>query len=402
MKNRKTYIIADFVKTLGVARTTLKDWMTRYEEYIEFEVRGHRKIYFDSSLDVLKEIAEMRGNGKTASEIMIELSDKHPVNVDVAHEIEAPEIEVSKIEIPKTEQKHFPVKNNPLVEVVLPIVKQQNEEMERMLTGKLHDMASNLHEAQLASLLPIVKRQNEKMERMLTGKLHDMASNLHRNQLDSNNISKQSSRRLLLVIALILTLVVTVVLTSSNIYYVLMHQKEDLRSVEKSLEKTIARSKELFVSELQKRAKADEEQKLKLQNLATMLERNKKNSHQDIASLQNDLKEQQKTFKVMLDKYNKLMTEQRKDVTSLLKGTFDKERGVVVGKIDELIKQSLRDKHSDGKENMQILELKQALFDLREKMEILKREKEKAEKSAMPASFFPNPNKSTARPVAKK
>ncbi len=402
MKNRKTYIIADLVNILGVARTTLKDWLTRYEEYIEFEVRGHRKIYFDSSLDVLKEIAEMRKAGKSASEILLKLSDKHPVNVDVAHEIEAPEIKVSKIEVPKIEQENFPVKNNPLIEVVLPIVKQQNEEMERMLSGKLHDMASNLHEAQLASLLPIVKRQNEKMERMLTGKLHDMASNLHRNQLDSNNVLKQSSRRILLIIALILTLVVTVVLTSSNIYYVLMHQKEDLRSVEKSLEKTISQSKELFVSELQKRAKADEEQKLKLQNLATMLERNKKNSHQDIADLKNNLNEQQKTFKAMLDKYNKLIAEQRKDVTSLLKGTFDKERGVVVGKIDELIKQNVRDKHSDGKENMQILELKQTLFDLREKMEILKREKEKAEKSVIPASFFPNPNKPMTRPVAKK
>jgi len=392
MENRKTYIIADFVKTLGVARTTLKDWLTRYEEYIEFEVRGHRRIYFESSLDILKEIAKMRNAGKTASEILSELSDKHPVNVDVTHEVEEPEIEV-----PKVEQENFPVKNSPLVDILLPIIKQQNEEMENMLSGKLHDMASNLHEAQLASLLPIVKRQNEKMERMLTGRLHDMASNLHRNQLDSNNLSKQSSRRILLVIALILTLVVAVVLSSSNIYYVLMHQKDDLKSVEKSLEKTISRSNELFVSELQKRAKIDKERMLKLQNLSAMLEHNKKNSSQDIASLKDDLKEQQKTFKAMLDKYNKLMLEQSKNETSLVKGTFDKERGLVVKKIDELIKQSAQDKFLEGKENTQILELKQEIFDLREKIEALKREKEKAEKSAIPASFFPNPNKPVIR-----
>ncbi|MBU8902827.1 MAG: MerR family transcriptional regulator, partial [Victivallales bacterium] len=89
MDSNKTYIIADFVKILDVPRTTLKDWMTRYEEYIEFEIRGRRKIYFESSLLVLKEIAKMRKNGQASSEIILALSCKHPVNVDIAHEIEA-------------------------------------------------------------------------------------------------------------------------------------------------------------------------------------------------------------------------------------------------------------------------------------------------------------------------
>jgi hypothetical protein len=397
MENRKTYIIADFVKILGVARTTLKDWLARYEEYIEFEVRGHRKIYFDSSLKILKEIAEMRGKGQTASEILAELSRKHPVNADITHEVGIPQIEK-----PETEENHFPVKNNPLVEAILPIVKQQNEEMERMLSGKLHDMASNLHEAQLSSLLPIVKRQNEKMERMLTGKLHDMASNLHRNQLDANQLSKQSSRRILLVIALILTLVVAVILTSSNIYYVLMNQKQHFNSVEKNLEESISQNKDLFVSEIQKRAKADEEQKFKLQNLTVMLERNNKSAHKDITNLKSSLDSQQKAFNAMMDKYNKAMNERREQEISLFEKTFDKKRGVLLEKIDELAKKTAANKSSDENETMQVLELKQKLFDLREKMDILQREKEKAEKSVITASFFPNPNRPMIRPAKKK
>jgi len=389
MDNSKTYIIADFVKILDVPRTTLKDWMTRYEDYIEFEIRGRRKIYFESSLNVLKEIAEMRKAGKTAPEIILELSYNHPVNADITHEIKAPKIDMSTIEVPAVNQKHFPIKNNPIVEALLPIIKQQNEEMEHMLTNKLHDMASNLHEAQLASLLPIVKRQNEKTERMLTGKMHDMAENLHRNQLDGNRLTKQSARRLLLVIALILTMVVAIVLTSSNIYYLLMNQKRDLRSVEKSLKKNISQSKDLFINEIQKRKKSEKEQMLKLQKLSTMLEDNKENSHNNITKLKNIIEEQQKSFTKMMKKYSNLVTEQRKNETDLFKGTVDKERGFVMKKIDELIRQNTRDKLSEQQEDAKVLELKEKIFELKQKMKVLEEKASGTGRSTLPASYFP-------------
>lgn len=401
MENSKTYIIADFVKILDVPRTTLKDWLMRYEEYIEFEIRGRRKIYFDSSLAVLKEIAEMRKDGKTVPEILLELSYKHPVNVDFTHEIEIPKIENSEINVPEIEHKNFPVNNNPFIESLLPIVKQQNHEMERMLTSKLHDMAENLHEAQLASLLPIVKRQNEKLERMLTSKLHDMADNLHRNQLDNTNISRQSARRILLVIALVLTLVVAVVLTSSNIYYVLMHQKEDLRLVEKNLERTLAQSKELFISENLKRKEHNKEQMLKLQNLTTLLEKSKESSSKDIADLKADLKEQQKVFIVMMEKYNELVAEQRKSVAELLKGTLDDKEGSMAKKLDTLIKQSARDKILEEQESSKIRDFKEKVFELEHKIKALEREKAKAARIALPASYFPDPRKPVIRSIGK-
>jgi hypothetical protein len=126
MENSKTYIIADFVKILDVPRTTLKDWLTRYEDYIEFEIRGRRKIYFESSLNVLKEIAEMRQSGKTAPEIMVELSYNHPINADIAHSMETPKMGMPTLEVPAVDvsnvsQEHFPVKNNPLVEITVPL-----------------------------------------------------------------------------------------------------------------------------------------------------------------------------------------------------------------------------------------------------------------------------------------
>ena len=395
MENSRTYIIADLVKELDVPRTTLKDWLMRYEEYIEFEIRGRRKIYFDSSLNILKEIEEMRKEGKTAPEILLELSYKHPVNADFTHEVEIPKIEAPEMEISRGGKEHFLVKNNPFVEAVLPLVKQQNQEMERVLTGKLHDMAENLHEAQLATLLPIVKRQNEKMERMLTGKLQDMTENLHRNQLDNTKLSRQSARRILLVIALILTLVVAVVLTSSNIYYVLMHQKEDLRLVEKNLERTFEKNKELYISETQKRQRSEEEQMLKLKDLTKMLENNNKSSSKEIANLKNNLEEQQKTFLIMMEKYNKLVYEQRTNAAELLKGALSKEQGAVVKKIDELIKKSTQDRLLEEKGNIQKLEFKAKIFELKQKIRTLEQEKLKAEQSA----YYPEPRKPVIRNV---
>ena len=402
MENSKTYIIADFVKILDVPRTTLKDWLMRYEEYIEFEVRGRRKIYFDSSLEVLREIAEMRKEGKTAPEISLELSYKHPVNVDFTHEVDIPKIEHSEINVPEVGNKSYSVNNNPFVESLLPIVKQQNHEMERMLTNKLHDMAENLHEAQLASLLPIVKKQNEKLERALVSKLHNMADDLHRTQLDSARVSKQSSRRILLVIALILTLVVAVVLTSSNIYYVLMHQKQDLMLVEKNLERTLAQSKEMFISENLKRKKHEKEQMLKLHNLTTLLKKSKENASKDIASLKADLKEQQKAFIDMMEKYNKLVHEQRNGVAELIKGALgDNKEGSVAKKLDELIKQNERDKVLEEKESSKIRDFKEKVFELEQKIKTLEREKEKAARTALPASYFPDPRKPVIRSVGK-
>lgn len=398
MENSKTYIIADLVKELDVPRTTLKDWLMRYEDYIDFEIRGRRKVYFDSSLKILKEIAEMRLEGKTAPEILLELSYKHPVNADFTHEVEVPKIEPPETAVGGLRNEHFLMKNNPFVEALMPIVKQQNHEMEQMLTTKLHDMAENLHEAQLASLLPIIKRQNEKTERLLTGKLHDMTENIHRNQLDTTRVSRQSARRILLVIALILTMLVAVVLTSSNIYYMLMHQRNDLRLIERNLQKNLEKSRELYLSENLKRKEYEKEQVLKLKNLTKTLEDNKLSSSKEIAGLKGDLRGQQKAFTVMMEKYNRLVEEQRSGTEELLRKIFSKEQGAVVKKIDELIKQGVQDKAQETRDNTKILELKEKIFELKRKIGTMEEEKEK--EKALPSSYLLDPRKPVIRNVA--
>ncbi len=360
MKNRKTYIIADFVKILGVARTTLNDWMIRYEQYIESEVRGHRKIYFATSLNVLMDIAEMRDAGKTSSEILTELSNRHPVNADIAPEP------------PREEKKHLSAKKDSSFEALPPIGKQQSGEMGQLLVRQLQDLASELHKTQLDAILPVVKQETARLERIMIRKLQDMALDLHQIQLDANHLAKQSSNRLLLVIALVLTLGVALILTTSNIKTALIDQQKNFDSAQQNLKKNISENKLLFIAESEDRKIANKQQQFKLQNISATLERNNKNSRQDIDNLKANLSVQQKTFDVMMNKYGSNVLQQSVAEINLLKKAFEQERRVLVEKMDKLIK-----------EKTQIIELQKKVSELREKIDVLGREKVKAAKAAL-------------------
>jgi hypothetical protein len=84
MEKRKNYSITDLVNELKLPRSTVNDWLVRYEQYIELSKRGKRKLFFDSSLKVLQEISELRSRGKSSFEIEQELARRHPLQAEVA------------------------------------------------------------------------------------------------------------------------------------------------------------------------------------------------------------------------------------------------------------------------------------------------------------------------------
>lgn len=360
MGNRQTYIIADLVKDLGVARTTLNDWMVRYEQYIESEVRGHRKIYFASSLNVLKDIAEMRDAGKTSSEILNELANKHPVNADIAPEL------------PREEKKISSLKKETSLETLPASGKKKTEEMGQLLVRQLQSLASELHETQLDSMLPIVKKETEKLEKMLVRRLQDMALDLHQIQLDANHLAKQSSNRLLLVIALVLTLGVALIMTTSNIKTVLTDQQKEFDSSQQNLKKNISENKLLLIAEGENRKIASKQQEFKLKNIAAAIASNNKDSRQNINNLKADLAAQQKTFDLMMSKHSSTVLQKSVAEIRLLKKAFEQDRRTLLEKMDKLIK-----------EKAQILELQKKVFELREKIDVLEKEKTKVAKDAL-------------------
>ena len=82
MSNEETvrYTVMELSDHLGVKRTTVNDWLTKYAMYIESSVQGKRKTYTERSLEVLKTIARLRGEGLSSFEIESKLSELFAVH----------------------------------------------------------------------------------------------------------------------------------------------------------------------------------------------------------------------------------------------------------------------------------------------------------------------------------
>lgn len=82
--SQTTYSAAALAAAVGVPRTTINDWLTRYEDYIDSIAVGKRKVYSENSLAVLQEIAALRDAGKSSIEIEAVLAGKHGIKPEVA------------------------------------------------------------------------------------------------------------------------------------------------------------------------------------------------------------------------------------------------------------------------------------------------------------------------------
>ena len=82
----ENYSAAALAAELGVPRTTLNDWLTRYDSYIDVQLSGKRKVYSAGTLEVLREVARLRDEGKSAAEIENFLEQHHGVTPEFAVE----------------------------------------------------------------------------------------------------------------------------------------------------------------------------------------------------------------------------------------------------------------------------------------------------------------------------
>ena len=93
-ENRR-FLASDLSQELELPRSTINDWLTRYAEYLESENRGKRRFYSEKSLNILREIAELRNAGKSSFEIEQQLAARYGIRPEVAHP-EDPETAVAE------------------------------------------------------------------------------------------------------------------------------------------------------------------------------------------------------------------------------------------------------------------------------------------------------------------
>lgn len=94
MSDVRKYTVIELAEVLNVPRTTVTDWLVRYSSYIEFKNQGKRKVYTDASVNVLKEISELRNKGLSSFDIEEELAKRHPVHGVVSDHMQAEEEEL--------------------------------------------------------------------------------------------------------------------------------------------------------------------------------------------------------------------------------------------------------------------------------------------------------------------
>ena len=102
MSDFKKYTVIELAEVLNVPRTTVTDWLVRYASYIEYKVQGKRRIYIDASVNVLKEISELRNKGLSSFDIEEELAKRHPVHGVVSEQLQVEEGEVPREESDST------------------------------------------------------------------------------------------------------------------------------------------------------------------------------------------------------------------------------------------------------------------------------------------------------------
>ena len=134
----KTYTVIELAETLGVARTTVNDWLSRYTQYIDFKMVGRRRVYTESALAVLKEISELRNKGLAGADIETELAKTHPVRPEPADAVPPPQQDsprenaAGKVPVPV-----------PADEFAL-IAKKQSDELGKIIAESFRDMADRM------------------------------------------------------------------------------------------------------------------------------------------------------------------------------------------------------------------------------------------------------------------
>ena len=143
----KNYTVMELAEQIGVPRTTINDWLARYSMYIDTVTQGKRKVYPETALAVLREVAALRSAGKAFSEIETELAAKHPIQA-----VPLPPQDEAKSE-PKKEEKPSdgaaPAQPDPAASreggtALVPL--QQTEEIGRLIGESFRNMDQRIKE----------------------------------------------------------------------------------------------------------------------------------------------------------------------------------------------------------------------------------------------------------------
>ena len=86
--NQDFYTVSEIGEKLNIPRTTINDYLARYGHYASGIMRGKRRVYSASTLELIREINRMRTDGAGYSAIEEELGRKFPVQAELHTQVD--------------------------------------------------------------------------------------------------------------------------------------------------------------------------------------------------------------------------------------------------------------------------------------------------------------------------
>ncbi len=73
MNEQRLFSVSDLADKIGVPRTTITDWLGKYERFTEMRIQGKRRFYTEKTLAVLTKVSELRTAGHSLNDIKDDL-----------------------------------------------------------------------------------------------------------------------------------------------------------------------------------------------------------------------------------------------------------------------------------------------------------------------------------------
>ena len=140
----------ELAEQIGVPRTTINDWLARYSIYIDTVTQGKRKVYPETALAVLREVAVLRNSGKAFAEIEKELAAKHPIQAVPLPPQEEVKTEKNNAEHPAG-SSDSPSGQSSGSEATALVSRQQPEEIGRLIGESFRNMDQRIQELEILS-----------------------------------------------------------------------------------------------------------------------------------------------------------------------------------------------------------------------------------------------------------
>lgn len=190
----KNYTVMELAEQVGVPRTTINDWLTKYSSYVSFTMQGKRRTYSERTLAMLKSVSELREKGASSFEIETELSKLYAIHGEPV----LPGLEQTTAEGLK-ESADLPNTSSSDAEVVT------QEEKFAILAKNNADLVSARFDEQFNSIMERMEKLDKSDEALkhFDGKFESMAARF--DELDkAAREGRKSARTAYLLLALIL------------------------------------------------------------------------------------------------------------------------------------------------------------------------------------------------------